>query len=190
MYRARARIATWISKFLLEFLFGRKGGTGGFLGWDCIFFFPSGYLGNRNFLGWIWLESTLVNNLIDLSAYCVFFQHFFFLRQNRVFIGDSAFDWRSWFTESTVLLGVPRIRELSTKNQKQEKSLLAFSLSSSRTGLISSLSTTPPVSCHHQPPMRSASPPQPYATSGFVSHDLTIYSAVYSAIDSVTYSAF
>lgn len=144
---------TWIILILLEFLFGRKGGTGVFLGWDCIFI--SFWLSwEQKLLGWIWSESaTLTDESIDLWPVVYFSGIFFFLQQYRVFIGDSAFDWRSWFTESTILLGVRGQKYLDSgtfnKKKKKKKNREAFFYHLSRRPDINNATSLARVTISH-----------------------------------------
>lgn len=96
----------------------------GFSGLGLHFFFPSGYLGNRNF--WVGFGQSQQHSSTILRP-IVYFSGIFFLSSTKSrFHRDSAFDWRYWFTESTILLGVRG--QLSAKKKiKERESLSAFS---------------------------------------------------------------
>lgn len=110
----------------------RKGGTGGFFfGVGIAFFFPSGYLGKQEFLGWILSGLTTLIGAFR-PVVCVFLAFLSFF-DKIAFSSEFGF-WRSWFTESTILLGVrgqkiPWIREHSTKKNQKIKNREAFFLS-------------------------------------------------------------
>lgn len=98
------------------------------------------------------LDLVRVNNTHQRPSglLCIFPAFFFLSSTKSRFHRDSAFDWRYWFTESTIFLGVRGQKDLNFQQKKKSKNGKAFRHFpiAFLDGLIS---TTPPTSCHHQP---------------------------------------